>query len=151
MKNYKDWLSTKIPNSNIYYENFLFTMYVRLRDWIDRNEDINRFVSNLELYLKFKFFIYSEYVKPLNKYNYDFQQDDYYEIFNMKYSDDIVNLFLYFKDYSKSLNVNLFNNRGDTSYPFLEFIYSVCDYNDIQENEEIYDISENENEYEIYN
>jgi hypothetical protein len=151
MKNYKDWLSTKIPNSNIYYENFLFTMYVRLRDWIDRNEDIDRFVSNIELYLKFKFFIYSEYVKPLNKYNYDIEIDDNFDIFNMKYSDDIVNLFLYFKDYSKSLNVNLFHNKGDTSFPFIDFIYSVCDYNDNLEDdkEDIDNISETE--YEIYN
>lgn len=151
MKNYKNWLSTKIPNSNIYYENFLFTMYIRLRDWIDKNEDIERFVSNIELYLKFKFFIYSEYVNSLSKYNYDIEFDDNFEIFNMKYSDDIVYLFLYFKDYSKSLNVNLFHNRGDTSYPFLEFIYSVCNYNDLLDDKEDIDTDDIYDIEEIYN
>lgn len=148
MKNYKDWLLTKIPNSNIYYENFLYIIYVRLRDWIDSNQDINRFIDNSQLYLKFKFFIYNEYEKSLNKYNCEL--DENFEIFNMKYSDDIIDLFLYFKDYSKSLNINLFHNKKDTSYPFLEFIYSVCDYNDLSDdNEDMDDISETE--YEIYN
>ena len=63
---YKNWVSTKDSYSNEYYENFLFKIYVRLRDWIDSNEDLERFIDNKELYLKFKFFVYCEYVLPTN-------------------------------------------------------------------------------------
>ena len=146
---YKNWVSTKISYSNEYYENFLFKIYVRLRDWIDSNEDLERFIDNKELYQKFKFFVYCEYVLPTTKYDYNDMDIDqeYYEHYNSMYSEDIINLYTYFRDYSKSLNIKLFHNKGDTSYPFIQFIYSVSDYNEPFNEEHTEDIIESEEYY----
>ena len=40
----------------------------------------------------------------------------------------IIDIFIYFKDYTKSLNSQLFYLKDDTSYPLLQFVYSICDY-----------------------
>ena len=48
----------------------------------------------------------------------------------MTYSDDINDIFIYFKDYTQKFGSQLFYGKGDTSFPLLQFVYDVCDYKD---------------------
>ena len=92
-------------------------------------------------YNNFIEFIYNEHVYPIKKMNYNFQsqllnkqnKDNYleneeflFDYFNCKYSEDIINIFLHFKDITHNYNFNLFHNKNDTSYSLLEFIFYSC-------------------------
>ena len=48
----------------------------------------------------------------------------------MKYSDDINDIFIYFKDYTQKFGSQLFHGKDDTSYPIVQFVYDICDYVD---------------------
>lgn len=144
---FNKWLNKKIPYSNLLNIHFILKIFIRLRQWIDNNNELDRFIDNNELFNKFSLFLYNEYVKT-NKYsNINFDMDDIYDAYTSKYTEDVSILYRYFKDYAKSLNIDIFNNKNNNSYPLLEFIYSVCDFdnyndsdleNENDSNEELY-------------
>ena len=122
------WLS-ECMNNSLYDNGYLMLIlsnYLKL--WIDSNVDLERFIDDDRYHDNFNDFIYKEYVKPLENYIFDYDEDELYEHYNSMYSDEIIDIFIYFKDFTKSLNSQLFHLKDDTSYPLLQFIYSVCDY-----------------------
>ena len=54
----------------------------------------------------FKNFIYKEHVLPLQNYQFDYDEDDLYDHYNMTYSDEITDIFIYYK--VKTMNYNVF-------------------------------------------
>ena len=131
------WLSKSISkssydNENTSYDNgytmLILSNYLKL--WIDSNKDLDRFIDDETFYDEFRNFIYKEYVLPLQKYIYDYEEDELYEHYNMTYSDDINDIFIYYKSFTKSLGSQLLHGTNDNSYPLLQFVYSVCDYRD---------------------
>ena len=127
---FEKWSRQKMKYSehdNIYILTILSNY---LKEWIDKNTDLNRIIDDDNFYEQFKRFIYKEYVRPLENYNYNIVDHEYYEHFNLKYSEEIVDIFMYYQKYTKSLNSDLFHLKNDTSYPFLEFIFSICEYKD---------------------
>ena len=56
-----------------------------------------------------------------------------FEEFNIRYSDDICNLFLKFKDINKNNGFELLNRKNDTSYDLMEFLYNHIINNHINE------------------
>ena len=108
------------------YIMLILSNYLKL--WIDSETKLDRFIDDETFFDNFKDFIFKEYVKPLNNYLFDYDEDELYEHYNMTYSDEIVDIFIYFKQYTKSLNSQLFHTKEDTSFPLLQFVYSVCDY-----------------------
>ena len=122
------WLS-RCMNNSLYdngYIMLILSNYLKL--WIDSNVDLERFIDDDRYHDNFNDFIYKEYVKPLENYIFDYDEDELYEHYNSMYSDEIIDIFIYFKDFTKSLNSQLFHLKDDTSYPLSQFIYSVCDY-----------------------
>ena len=130
-KSYDDGY-TSHDNENTSYDNgysmLILSNYLKL--WIDSNKDLDRFIDDETFYDEFRNFIYKEYVLPLQKYIYDYIEDELYEHYNMTYSDDINDIFIYYKSFTKSLGSQLLHGTNDNSYPLLQFIYSVCDYRD---------------------
>ena len=137
------WLSKSISksshNENTSYDNgytsydngysmLILSNYLKL--WIDSNKDLDRFIDDETFYDEFRNFIYKEYVLPLQKYIYDYIEDELYEHYNMTYSDDINDIFIYYKSFTKSLGSQLLHGKNDNSYPLLQFVYNVCDYRD---------------------
>ena len=123
---------TSHDNENTSYDNgytmLILSNYLKL--WIDSNKDLDRFIDDETFYDEFRNFIYKEYVLPLQKYIYDYEEDELYEHYNMTYSDDINDIFIYYKSFTKSLGSQLLHSKNDNSYPLLQFVYSVCDYRD---------------------
>lgn len=123
------WLSKSIDNT--LYDNgyimLILSNYLKL--WIDSNTDLDRFIDDEKFYDEFKNFIFKEYVLPLETYIYEFDEDELYEHYNMTYSDEITDIFIYYKSFTKSLGSQLLHGK-DTSYPLLQFVYNVCDYAD---------------------
>tara|TARA_B100001094_G_C18139565_1_gene777056 strand:+ start:397 stop:840 length:444 start_codon:yes stop_codon:yes gene_type:complete len=109
---------------------------------------IQYIIKNDELYFKYEFdlfrinFYIFAYTQKVEEYEYS----EDYEYFNMKYSDDIVNLFLEIKDHTKAYGSTLFHNK-ETSNNLLDFLYNnVSVYNEnLEENEEGY--NENDDFY----
>lgn len=128
---YNKWLSKKINYSNLLNHHFILKIFLRLIEWIENNEELKLKYDKYTIFKKFSKFLYNEYLYPIN-YVYSINNDEInenYEIYNLRYSDSIIILYNYFKEYSNSLNINLFNNKNNTAYPMIEFIYSICNYN----------------------
>ena len=119
---YKKWI---IKNNNMLM--FIFTNLIK---WIDRNLDLDRFWESQQSYINFCIFIYAKYLQPINKYPYNFEKDDLYYHYETKYYDDIMDIFSNFKEVSRSQNSRLFHQKRDVHIDLLDFIYSICDYND---------------------
>jgi hypothetical protein len=124
------WLSKSISKSS--YDNgytmLILSNYLKL--WIDSNINLDRFIDDEKFYDEFKNFIYKEHVLPLQNYQFDYEEDELYEHYNMTYSDEITDIFIYYKSFTKSLGSQLLHGKNDNSYPLLQFVYSVCDYKD---------------------
>ena len=106
---FEKWSRQKMKYSehdNIYILTILSNY---LKEWIDKNTDLNRIIDDDNFYEQFKRFIYKEYVRPLENYNYNIVDHEYYEHFNLKYSEEIVDIFMYYQKYTKSLNSDLFH------------------------------------------
>ena len=124
------WLSQNINFSSFDNKYLMMILSNYMKIWIDSNTNLDRFIDDNTFYDKFVEFIYSEYVTPLQTYPYDYLEDEYYEHYNMTYSDDINDIFIYFKDYTQKFGSQLFYGKDDTSFPLLQFVYDVCDYKD---------------------
>jgi len=124
------WLSKSISNTsyNNGYVMLILSNYLKL--WIDSNTDLDRFIDDEKFYDEFKNFIFKEYIKPLETYIYNYDEDELYEHYNMTYSDEITDIFIYYKSFTKSLGSQLLHGKKDTSYPLLQFVYNICDYAD---------------------
>lgn len=109
-----------ITNKKISDELFLI-----LTEWINDQNDllINIDMENLKIY----FYLY------LNDYQTRNYYSDY-EYFNLKYCDKIVDLFLIFKDTTKSYGSMILHNKNNNSNDLLDFIHSYCEI--IEEDEE---------------
>jgi len=124
------WLSKSIKNSLYDNEYTMLILSNYLKLWIDSNTDLERFIDDKKFHDEFKNFIFKEYLLPLETYVYDYDEDDHYEHYNMTYSDEITDIFIYFKEFTKSLGSDLLHLKNDNSYPLVQFIYNICDYKD---------------------
>ena len=143
-----EWISQKLKYSDITMNELLNDIFYNLLYYIDNNEDIDRFIEDNDAYFKFIEFIYKKYNAPYQKYKYDFEKDELYKHYNYTYGNEITELFLYLKELTRSQNSDLFHKKRDTCIDLIDFIYSICDYNDpyiddeIEENhtDEIYEV-----------
>ena len=105
-------------------------IFFYLLKWIDTNQDLDRFLDSRSAYNNFTKFIYSKYLTPYQKYKFNFQKDFLYEHYDIKYSSDILDIFNVFKDYSRGYNSDLFFKKHDSSIDLVDFVFSICDYNE---------------------
>lgn len=127
--NYKLWKQTKIKYESITIKDILQLLF---------NEIIHFINSSPELYYKYELstfqsrfnqFIYTYY--HIQKYTINTIDDtELYDYFSMKFSEDIIDIFLLFKEITKSYNLSLFHKSGDTSCPLEYFIFEYVDVED---------------------
>lgn len=103
---------------------------MNLIKWIDTNKDLDRFLEAKQSYETFCKFIYAKYIQPIDKYKYNFIKDDDYSHYEVKYGNDIMELFLNYKEITRSYNSRLFHQRRDFYIDLVDFVYSICDYID---------------------
>ena len=145
MITFDKWISTRIQYDDSYYIKDVLNEFVK---------DIFLFVnSNTELELdyeeqtfkdKFYQFIYQTY---LNRTLDDFKpyDEDMYEYFTLKFSEDIINLFLGFKETTQRYNLDIFHQKGATSIDLEDFLF-----NHLLVEDPYYDTEEEEEEEEKY-
>ena len=105
-------------------------IFMNLIEWIDRNPDLDRFLEAKQTYQKFCEFLYKKYLQPIDKYRYDFIKDDDYSHYEVKYGNNILELFLNYKEITRSYNSRLFHKKRDFHIDLVDFVYSICDYDE---------------------
>lgn len=138
--NFREWIYKKNNHwDNTTNKMILDQILSKIIQYIIKN---NELFFKYELYLfRLNFYIFA-YTQKVENYEYS----ENYEYFNMKYSDDIVDLFLEIKEFTKANGSTLFHNK-QTSNNLLDFLYNnIVVYNEkLEENDEDYD--ENDNFY----
>lgn len=138
--NFREWIYKKNNHwDNTTNKMILDQILSKIIQYIIKNNELF-FKYELDLFrLNFYIFAYTQKVE-----NYEYSEN--YEYFNMKYSDDIVDLFLEIKEFTKANGSTLFHNK-QTSNNLLDFLYNnMVVYNEkLEENDEDYD--ENDNFY----
>tara|TARA_Y100000741_G_C17856416_1_gene396950 strand:- start:82 stop:525 length:444 start_codon:yes stop_codon:yes gene_type:complete len=137
---FREWIYKKNNHwDNTTNKMILDQILSKIIQYIIKNNELF-FKYELDLFrLNFYIFAYTQKVE-----NYEYSEN--YEYFNMKYSDDIVDLFLEIKEFTKANGSTLFHNK-QTSNNLLDFLYNnIVVYNEkLEENDEDYD--ENDNFY----
>ena len=111
------------------------TLYGELLVWINERSEIivNVDLETLKIYFIEFLLVHKE------------RKNDYNEYFVLTYSDDIVDLFIRFKEIGNSYGTVLLKEKGRTSDDLSEFILSIAS---IHENMYEVEIIDEENEYE---
>jgi|TARA_B110000914_G_C15233812_1_gene340908 hypothetical protein len=137
---FKEWIYKKNNHwDNTTNKMILDQILSKIIQYIIKNNELF-FKYELDLFrINFYIFAYTQKVE-------DYEYSENYEYFNMKYSDDIVDLFLEIKEFTKANGSTLFHNK-QTSNNLLDFLYNnMVVYNEkLEENDEDYD--ENDNFY----
>ena len=129
VKYFNEWLFTKIDYENTYYiKDVLNEMITHIINFVSRYDEI-KFCYYLDTVKdKFYHYIYDIYYLK-NQSNFD-DSDDMYEYFSLKFSEDIVDLFLEFKEISKRNNLSLFHQRNDCSLYIQDFLFTILSVED---------------------
>ena len=153
--NFDKWYNKNINHSEMKIKNIINIIYNYLIDFIDSNIEIKintdkeTFYKNLCKFLYNEYFLYNKinYISNNKNYTDDYEEnlDILFEYFNSIFSDEITDLYMNFKDITKYYNVNLFTNKNDTSFPFVEFLFYNCDIKDSYLDDEDSDLEENHN------
>ena len=129
------WLNIKNKYTNIQIKDIIKILFDYLYHYISKNKELNLLSDIDTFYKKFTEFIYNKYVNPVKNNNIleNTNNEDYFDseeylldYFECKYSEDIVNIFLDFKNITYNYNFNLFHNKNDTSDSLLEFLFYNC-------------------------
>ena len=132
--NFREWIYKKNNHwDNTTNKMILDQILSKIIQYIIKNNELF-FKYELDLFrLNFYIFAYTQKVE-----NYEYSEN--YEYFNMKYSDDIVDLFLEIKEFTKANGSTLFHNK-QTSNNLLDFLYNnMVVYNEkLEENDVIAD------------
>ena len=123
------WLyQTVNPWDDILNKDILDHLFEVILMWIEQQEVeliIERNIFNIYFYI----FIYSNQT--------DFVKDEYY---NIKYSEDMVDLFLELKEITKSYGSQLLHEKNRTSNDLFHFIFTYVDEFNFEIEDEINDI-----------
>lgn len=117
-KYFLKWLFLK-PNKNSQLSNINICddLFNHINEWIDSKDDITFRIPINNVLIYFYVFIYS-HDNNINK-NYNSEYDD---LFNIKYHNEIVDIFIELKDKCNGHTVNYLNKRYITADNLMDFI-----------------------------
>ena len=123
------WLYQKVYSwDDIIYKDILDHLFEVIMMWIERNGFeliVEREIFNASFYI----FVYSNKTTLVD--------DEYYEL---KYMEDMVDLFLNLKDITKSYGSQLFHEKNRTSNDLFHFLFTYIEEIDYGEEEDSNDI-----------
>ena len=143
MISFDKWISTKIKYDDSYYIKDVLNECVKdIICLVNSNTELEFDYEEQTFKDKFYQFIYQTY---LNHVEDDFKpyDEDMYEYFTLKFSEDIINLFLGFKEITRRYNLDLFHKQNDISLYLEDFLFNTLlvedpyyDGNDVDTDEE---------------
>ena len=126
------WLNTSIKyETNFTIDNILCKLAYETYSLMNNLEDYNIIIDYNSFIDSFINMIYSTYLlkKPII---YPYELDDNYDFYDLKYSERINNLFLYFVRLSNIYSIGLFNKFNDNYMDLLDFIYNNIELIDLE-------------------
>ena len=111
--NYQRWFDEN--------QEFLWTMYLHILNLIDTWSDVSFLSDKNACFQDFVDTVYDEYVYEFSSLNHElYEESSLY--FEMKYTEDITDMYIKFKQMSKQRCSNIFSNSTCTSDTLVNFI-----------------------------
>ena len=125
MISFDKWISTKIKYDDSYYIKDVLNECVKdIICLVNSNPEVEFDYEEETFKYKFYQFIYLTYVCQ-RKDDFEPYDEDMYEYFTLKFSEDIINLFLGFKEIGRRYNLDIFHNKGATSIDLEDFLFNT--------------------------
>jgi hypothetical protein len=134
------WLFTKPKFSEATNKEILDEILNHILTFIHENNEL--YITNEYSSLKIDFYNFIYHDKSL-VINHD---DEKFDIFTMKYSSCISDLYIHLKEITKSYNLDIFHNSQNNSYDLLCFIFQCTDFDYLNDENDI-----NEDDIDEYN
>jgi len=116
------WLVTHIPYDKEYYiKDVLHELLDEITYFIESTPELECDYEESTFKYKFYQFVYRSYVNQKEDFvPYD---EELYEYFSLKFSQDIINIFLRMKEITKRYNVYIFHGKQDISLDLEDFLF----------------------------
>ena len=125
MISFDKWISTKIKYDDSYYIKDVLNECVKdIICLVNSNTELEFDYEEETFKDKFYHFIYLTYVCQ-RKEVFEPYDKDMYEYFTLKFSEDIINLFLGCKEIGRRYNLDIFHNKGATSIELEDFLFNT--------------------------
>ena len=125
MISFDKWITTKVKYDNSYYIKDVLNECVKdIICLVNSNTELEFDYEKQTFKDKFYQFIYQTY---LNRDLEDFEpyDEDMYEYFTLKFSEDIITLFLGFKEVTRRYDLDLFHKQKDISLYLEDFLFNT--------------------------
>ena len=141
------WLQTRIKYESDYIIKDVLNELCRdIFSWIDATPEVEYDYIESTFAHKFYKFIYRKYMKQKkdvfkhnDKGTFKPYDEELYEYFSLKFSQDIIDLFMRFREITRCYNLPLFHQYNDNSLDLEQFLFDHIlveePYNDDCENE----------------
>ena len=128
MISFDQWISTRIHYDDSYYIKDVLNECVKdIIYLVNSNTELEFDYEEESFKDKFYQFIYVTYVCECKDDFDDFTpyDEEMYEYFTLKFSEDIINLFLGFKETTRRYNLDLFHKQNDMSLYLEDFLFNT--------------------------
>jgi hypothetical protein len=120
---FNQWLYKSILYDNNYHIKDILNLFIKdIFDWIKLNNEIECEYNDSTFKDKFYKMIYTNYYNNQSKLFKPYDEE-MYEYFTLKFSNDIIDLFLKFKYISKHYNLNLLHQKNNNSLYLQDFLF----------------------------
>jgi hypothetical protein len=117
------WLHQSIPYDDTYViKDILNSIIHKIVIYVNSTPELEFDYVEDTFRQKFYKMIYTRYYRGKVK-SFEPYDDELYEYFNMKFSDDILTIWVECRELVMSYNIHLFTNRGDCHLDFIEFLF----------------------------
>ena len=116
------WLVTHIPYDKDYYiKDVLNELLDEINYFVESTHELECDYEESTFKFKFYQFAYRSHINKKEEFvPYD---EELYEYFSLKFSQDIINIFLRFKEITKRYNVDIFHGKRDISLDLEDFLF----------------------------
>ena len=126
------WLQTRIKYESDYtIKDVLNELCRDIFSWIDATPEVEYDYIESTFAHKFYKFIYRKYMKRKkevfkhnDKETFKPYDEELYEYFSLKFSQDIIDLFMKFRETTRSYNLSLFHQYNDNSLDLEQFLFN---------------------------
>ena len=116
------WLLTHIPYDKDYYiKDVLHELVDEINYFVESTPELECDYEESTFTSKFYQFAYQSFVNKKEEFvPYD---EELYEYFSLKFSQDIIHIFLRFKEITQRYNVDIFHSKQDISLDLEDFLF----------------------------
>lgn len=115
--------------TNYYVKDVIHQLFLQLIDFVESTSELDWTYDIPTIQSKFNKYIYDIHCENYPSFDDD-NDEELYEYFSLKFSEDLVDLFIKYKELTRSHNLRLFHNKKDTSLLLEDFIYGHVSVSD---------------------